>query len=451
VWILKISSTGDIEWQKTYGGKYADFANALQPTSDGGYVIAGSTASFEFGGSPGSWTPDFWLLKISADGDVELQKTYGGDGFEEAMCVQQTSDGGYIIAGITFNFFTPSRLMDTFIIKVSPTGELGPDCGLIKVRNSDAIVQNTYVSPFDTTATPMVTNGIISIVVPVLSEYELSSETVAWDLHQPPANISLASEMNRGVFMGEKLNTITWEPDPYNSSFNITEYRIYKKRAEDSFRSFVETERVSASTFEYEEHILDISDFEKEFSYAITSVDTDGNESPKSVPVSSSSSDSELDSESTRKTKSESSQDRTSSSDKRIIRKNLGSRLNNSIILKSDNVNPSSINQNQPPTKLSVKREGVYQVVRWERNPLNSELRIQKYSIYRKRAGESDEEYQLIGNVSGNIFAYVDYPPNPDEKYVYALTSTDSEGNESSKSKPIRDEELRNKIKDLGR
>ena len=176
VWILRISPTGDIEWQKTYGGASgADFAHAIQPTNDGGYVITGGTNSFGVG------SPDFWLLKISADGDIELQKTYGGDGLEEARCVQQTSDGGYIMAGTT-NSFTPAHT-DTLVIKVSPTGELGPGDGLIKVRNSDAVVQDTYVSPSDTTVIPRVTNGSASLADPVFAERELLSEVVAWPLH----------------------------------------------------------------------------------------------------------------------------------------------------------------------------------------------------------------------------------------------------------------------------
>ena len=97
IWFLKLSSDGDIEWQKTYGGDKSDSVSFIQQTGDGGYIIAGSTGSF---GAEGS---DFWILKLSSDGDIEWQKTYGGDKSYSASFIQQTGDGGYIVAGSTYS------------------------------------------------------------------------------------------------------------------------------------------------------------------------------------------------------------------------------------------------------------------------------------------------------------------------------------------------------------
>jgi len=81
-------------WQKTYGGTDYDFGWAVQQTSDGGYICAGGTWSFGAGGY------DFWLVKTNAQGDTLWTKTYGTVDFEEAYAVRQTADGGYIIAGV---------------------------------------------------------------------------------------------------------------------------------------------------------------------------------------------------------------------------------------------------------------------------------------------------------------------------------------------------------------
>jgi uncharacterized repeat protein (TIGR02543 family)/uncharacterized delta-60 repeat protein len=116
-WVLKLSSTGDVEWQRTYGGSVYDFADSIQQTSDGGYIVAGQTNSF------GAGSGDFWVLKLSSTGDVEWQRTYGGSGNDNANSIQQTSDGGYIIAGITGSFGAGGNC-DTWILKLSSTGDV---------------------------------------------------------------------------------------------------------------------------------------------------------------------------------------------------------------------------------------------------------------------------------------------------------------------------------------
>lgn len=79
-----------IEWAKTYGGASSDTAQSIQQTSDGGYIVAGWTSSF------GAGNDDAWVLKLDPSGDVVWQKTYGGANNDYAYSIQQTSDGGYI-------------------------------------------------------------------------------------------------------------------------------------------------------------------------------------------------------------------------------------------------------------------------------------------------------------------------------------------------------------------
>ena len=116
VYILKLNARGEVEWQKTFGGKYDDGANSIQQTRDGGYIVAGWTDSF------GSGEEDAYILKLNAKGGLEWQKTFGGDKWDEAKSIQQTRDGGYIVAGWTDSF--GSVLKDVYILKLNAKGGL---------------------------------------------------------------------------------------------------------------------------------------------------------------------------------------------------------------------------------------------------------------------------------------------------------------------------------------
>ena len=100
---------------KTYGRTKYDYASSVQQTSDGGYIVAGYTGSFGAGG-------DIFLIKTDASGNVIWAKTYGGTGYEEAFSVQQTSDGVYIVAGYTYSFGAGCR--DIFLIKTDANGNV---------------------------------------------------------------------------------------------------------------------------------------------------------------------------------------------------------------------------------------------------------------------------------------------------------------------------------------
>lgn len=114
IWILKLASNGMIEWQKTYGGSATENAISLQQTIEGGYIIAGSIST------SGKKT-EFLVLKISSDGDVEWGKTYGGNENEYAYSISQTFDGGYIIAGETRSF---GQSKDILILKLNALGSI---------------------------------------------------------------------------------------------------------------------------------------------------------------------------------------------------------------------------------------------------------------------------------------------------------------------------------------
>ncbi|WP_307295989.1 T9SS type A sorting domain-containing protein [Flavobacterium sp. SORGH_AS_0622] len=100
-WIVKLDKQGVIEWQKTYGGQYADLLRSMEQTSDNGYILAGYSNSPISGdkteGNKG--IGDYWILKLNDTGEIQWQKTYGADGDDQPYVIHQTKDGGYIVGG----------------------------------------------------------------------------------------------------------------------------------------------------------------------------------------------------------------------------------------------------------------------------------------------------------------------------------------------------------------
>jgi len=93
--LIQSAALAQPQWQRTYGSSDPDAAKSVQQTSDGGYIIAGGTYSF------GAGSCDFWLVRTDSLGDTAWTRTYGGAGNDLANSVRQTADGGYVIAGYT--------------------------------------------------------------------------------------------------------------------------------------------------------------------------------------------------------------------------------------------------------------------------------------------------------------------------------------------------------------
>ncbi|MCU4189035.1 T9SS type A sorting domain-containing protein [Flavobacterium sp. HXWNR29] len=97
-WLVKINSTGTIEWQKTFGGSGEDWARRIRKTTDGGFIVIGRTNSNNgdvTGFHGGSW--DCWIIKLDSAGNIIWQKTLGGSSVDQGYDIQQTSDNGYIV------------------------------------------------------------------------------------------------------------------------------------------------------------------------------------------------------------------------------------------------------------------------------------------------------------------------------------------------------------------
>lgn len=273
IMISKLNSHGDIEWQRTYGGSEEDYhfsSNSVEQTSDGGFVVGGTTESFGAGAS------DLWILKLTPTGDIEWQHTYGGRAREEFLSIQETSDGGYIVGGWSESFGDDTIL----ILKLSSDGEIGPSCGI--VGSSNASISDISITPLDTNEVPIESNAITMSANLEPYETEGRVDLICWNLNQPPLNVSLKREINRSLFRKEALHTITWRPNPYNDQFAIAEYRIYRCDLTQDPQTYQLINKIPGNTFVYVDEYLDVK---KTFEYVVTSVDSEGHESPRSPPV----------------------------------------------------------------------------------------------------------------------------------------------------------------------
>jgi hypothetical protein len=127
-WLVKLNSAGGIQWQKCLGGSKFDIAYALQTTNDGGYIVAGETASSDGDVSGDHGGVDAWIVKLNSTGGIQWQKCIGGSDWDEAFAIQTTNDGGYIMAGGTYSTNGDASgnhgSEDVWVVKLSNAGDI---------------------------------------------------------------------------------------------------------------------------------------------------------------------------------------------------------------------------------------------------------------------------------------------------------------------------------------
>lgn len=130
VWVARLTSDGNVKWQKIYGGKNDSDAHAVAVAPNGDIIVAGETASF------GAGDHDFWVLRLGSNGDIKWQKAYGGGDIDEANCVAIAPDGGIVVGGSSESF-KEGGFDDALILKLDENGgiEWAKDFGAEAIDN----------------------------------------------------------------------------------------------------------------------------------------------------------------------------------------------------------------------------------------------------------------------------------------------------------------------------
>jgi uncharacterized delta-60 repeat protein len=116
IYVVKLDAGGNVQWTKTIGGSSDDAAYSIIQSSDGGYVVAGWTKSF------GAGSYDFYVVKLDSSGNVQWTKTIGGSSDDRAYSIIQSSDGGYVVAGLTKSF--GAGWYDMYVVKLDSGGNV---------------------------------------------------------------------------------------------------------------------------------------------------------------------------------------------------------------------------------------------------------------------------------------------------------------------------------------
>lgn len=129
-WIVKTDSIGNKLWDKRYGSPGNDRLNCIQQTPDGGYILGGYSYTFSGGDKvfPGYGITDFWIVKIDALGNFQWEKSYGGSDMDNTIGIRLTSDGGYMLGGSSYSGIGGNKLTaclggnDYWVIKTDSSG-----------------------------------------------------------------------------------------------------------------------------------------------------------------------------------------------------------------------------------------------------------------------------------------------------------------------------------------
>jgi regulation of enolase protein 1 (concanavalin A-like superfamily) len=201
--LIKTDANGDVIWAKTYGGLGWDEAYSVQQTSDGGYIMAGLTAAFTVG-------YDFLLIKTDENGDLEWAKTYGVAHYDWAFSVQQTSDGGYIVAGQTNSFGAGSS--DIFLIKTDADGNISSSCDIVRNANP------TETEPLVTvnTPSPTVTDHTSTLTVTTVTSPPLTITSPDLSINAP---CPLSDDNELGI--SESCKPVSGIITPYKGGIKV--------------------------------------------------------------------------------------------------------------------------------------------------------------------------------------------------------------------------------------
>lgn len=159
-WLVQVNESGNMVWEKTFGGSLPDNFASFKATPDGGYILAGHTYSSDGDVSVFTGATDCWVLKTNADGMIEWEKTYGNEEDNAVYDIIPTADGGYVVAGYTDQ---PDPWAPSFawMFKTDSTGEMQWDIltggegnrqntGVLQAADGGYVSVGTQGGPFTT-------------------------------------------------------------------------------------------------------------------------------------------------------------------------------------------------------------------------------------------------------------------------------------------------------------
>jgi len=210
VYLIKTNSTGDTLWTRTYGGSSWDEGYSVQQTTDGGYILAGWTSSFGAGG----W--DAYLIKTDSLGDTLWSRTYGGSYEDRGTQVQQTTDGGYIVSALTYSFGAGNS--DVMLTKFD---SLGNSCIGEFVSSTVMSVSFTVTSP----ATE-VTSPATIVASPPTEVTSPATEVHIVCTTQPPSVISTSPTQNELNVSVSSNISVTFDIDMDETTINDSTFVV---------------------------------------------------------------------------------------------------------------------------------------------------------------------------------------------------------------------------------
>jgi len=127
-WIVKLSSSGNLIWQKSLGGTNSEQARSIVECNDGGYAIAGTSSSNDGDVTGNHGQSDYWIVKLSPNGNLVWQKSFGGSNEDYASSIINTIDGGFLVAGSTASndgdVISNNGSYDIWLVKLNANGNL---------------------------------------------------------------------------------------------------------------------------------------------------------------------------------------------------------------------------------------------------------------------------------------------------------------------------------------
>jgi Secretion system C-terminal sorting domain len=247
-YLIKTDANGDTLWTKTYGGINYEKAQDVQQTTDGGFIIIGITTSF----GAGDW--DFYLVKTDSTGNMVWTKTFGGAGFDWSYSVQQTSNGGYILTGLTDSY--GAGYWDVYLIKIDSSGNTGcnPNSTATIVSATATQVLNIVpvVSSLGTASNPGTIVGSGGIVTTLCSSVGIQSA-----IQNPQSEISISPNPATNNF------TITFPNTIHKGSIEIYDVmgkKIYKENIDGVSQKEIRFKNIVAGIY-----FVKVKDGEKEY------------------------------------------------------------------------------------------------------------------------------------------------------------------------------------------